>query len=128
MSVELTLLLWAGALTVAQASIGAIGGIIQAGLPTMAGNREPAPELTGWVARANRSHRNMLESLVLFAILVLVAQAMGTTNEMTVLGAKLFFWARVVYVPIYIIGLPWIRTGVWAVSLVGLAMIFLQLI
>lgn len=128
MSVELTLLLWASALTVVQATIGAIGGILQAGLPAMASNRDPAPELTGWVGRACRAHGNMLESLVLFAILVLVAQAMGTTNEMTVLGAKLFFWARVAYVPVYIIGLPWVRTGVWTVSLVGLVMIFLQLI
>ncbi|MBL6599316.1 MAG: MAPEG family protein [Alphaproteobacteria bacterium] len=128
MSIEFTLLLWAAALAVIQTVIAAIGAITQVGLPTLAGNREPMPELTGWVGRANRSHRNMLESLVLFAILVLVAQAMGTTNEMTVLGAQLFFWARVAYVPIYIIGLPWIRTGAWAVSLLGLVLIFLQLI
>ena len=128
MSIELTLLLWAAALAVIQTTIAAIGAITQVGLPALAGNREPAPELTGWVGRANRAHRNMLESLVLFAILVLVAQAMGTTNEMTVLGAQLFFWARVAYVPIYIIGLPWARTGAWAVSLLGLVLIFLQLI
>lgn len=128
MSVELTLLLWAAALAVVQVTIFAVGGIVQVGLPALAGNREPALDLTGWVGRAQRGHRNMLESLVLFAILVLVAQAMGTTNEMTVLGAQLFFWARVVYVGVYLIGLPWVRTGVWAVSLVGMVLIFLQLI
>jgi uncharacterized MAPEG superfamily protein len=128
MSVELTMLLWAGALAVAQVTIFAVGGIIQVGLPAMAGNREPALDLTGWVGRAQRGHRNMLESLVLFAILVLVAQAMATTNEMTVLGAQLFFWGRVVYVGVYLIGLPWVRTGVWAASTLGLVLIFLQLI
>jgi uncharacterized MAPEG superfamily protein len=128
MSVELTLLLWASALTVLQAVVAAVGGIIQVGLPAMAGNRDPALDVSGWVGRAQRAHHNMLESLVLFAILVLVAQAMGTTNEMTVLGAKLFFWSRVAFFGIYIIGLPWIRSGVWAVSIVGLALIFLQLI
>jgi hypothetical protein len=60
MSVELTLLLWAGALAVIQAIIAAVGGIIQVGLPAMAGNREPALDITGWVGRAQRSHRNML--------------------------------------------------------------------
>lgn len=127
MSIELTLLLWAGALTVIQTIIFAIGVVTQVGLPALAGNREPALDLTGWVGRAQRAHRNMLESLVLFSILVLVAQAMGTTNELTVLGAQVFFWARVAFASVYIIGLPWIRSGIWAVSVVGLVMIFLQL-
>ncbi len=43
---------------------------------------------------------------------------------MTALGSKLFFWASLVYVSVYIIGIPWVRTGVWAVSIVGLALIF----
>ena len=128
MSIEFTLLLWAGALTVIQMVIFAIGAVTQAGLPSLAGNREPALDLTGWVGRAQRAHRNMLESLVLFAILVLVAQAVGTTNEMTVLGAQVFFWARVAFAAVYIMGLPWIRSGVWGVSVVGLVLIFLQLI
>lgn len=128
MSVELTLLVWAVALAVVQTGITAVGGISQAGMAAMAGNREPAPDLTGWVGRAVRAHRNLLESLVLFAILVLVAHAAGTSNEMTVLGSKLFFWARVAFAVVYIIGLPWVRTAVWAVGTVGLVLIFLQLI
>jgi uncharacterized MAPEG superfamily protein len=47
---------------------------------------------------------------------------------MTLLGAQIFVWARLAYAGVYIVGLPWIRTGVWAVSVVGLAMIFLQLV
>jgi uncharacterized MAPEG superfamily protein len=58
---------------------------------------------------------------------VLIAQATGTSTDNTVLGAQLFFWARVAYVPVYIIGLPWVRTGVWAASTVGLLLIFLEL-
>jgi len=49
------------------------------------------------------------------------------TNGTTLLGAQIFFWARVVYAGVYIAGIPWLRTGVWAVSVVGLAMIFVQL-
>ena len=70
----------------------------------------------------------MLENIVLFAILVLVAQATGRSNDQTRLGAELFFWARLAYVPCYVLGLPWIRSAVWAVSLTGLGMIFLQLV
>ena len=66
--------------------------------------------------------------LVLFAALVLVAQVAGKTNATTALGAQLFFWGRVFYAPVYWIGVPWLRTGVWAVSLVGLVMILAQLV
>jgi uncharacterized MAPEG superfamily protein len=65
---------------------------------------------------------------VLFAALVLTAQVAAKTNATTALGAQLFLWARVVYVPVYLIGIPWARTAVWIVSVVGLVMILLQLI
>jgi uncharacterized MAPEG superfamily protein len=101
---------------------------LQVGLPTLAGNREGLPEMTGWAGRAARAHRNMLESLILFAVLVLVAHIVGVRNGMTLLGAQLFFWGRVAHAIIYIAGIPWLRTAAWAVSVVGLILIFLQLI
>jgi uncharacterized MAPEG superfamily protein len=126
MKPELTLLTCAVVLTLVQAVIAVLGALMQVGLPMLAGNREGMPEITGWGGRAARAHRNMLENLVLFAALVLVAVAAGKTNAMTLLGAQVFVYARLVYAAVYIIGLPWIRTAVWAVSVVGLAMIFLQ--
>ena len=47
---------------------------------------------------------------------------------MTVLGAQLFFWGRVAHAVLYIAGIAWVRTAAWAVSVVGLLLIFLQLI
>ena len=127
MTVELTLLIWSAVLTVVLAVIGATGAMLQIGLPTLAGNRETMPEITGWAGRAMRAHRNMLENLVLFAIVVLVAKAIGVSNGMTVLGAEVFVAGRVAHAVLYIIGVPWLRTAAFAVSLVGLAMILLQL-
>ena len=72
--------------------------------------------------------RQYWPTLVLFAILVLVAKATGKANDMTALGAELFFWGRLVHALIYLAGIPWLRTGAWAVSMVGLVLIFLQLI
>jgi uncharacterized MAPEG superfamily protein len=128
MKPELNLLVWATVLTLVQAVIAVHGALMQVGLPMLAGNREGMPEIKGWGGRAARAHRNMLENLVLFAILAIVAVLADKTNGTTLLGAQIFFWARVAYAAVYIAGLPWIRTGVWAVSVVGLAMIFLQLI
>ncbi len=69
----------------------------------------------------------MLENLVLFTALVLVAVAAGKTNDMTLLGAQLFFWARLAYAAIYIAGIIWVRTLAWLVSMAGLVVIFAQI-
>lgn len=128
MSPDLKFLVWATALTVLQMVVAAMTATQQVGLPRLAGNREDLPALVGLAGRAQRAHRNMLESLVLFAALVLVAQVAGKANAATALGAQLFFWARLVYAIVYLVGIPWLRTGVWAVAIAGLVVIFLQLV
>lgn len=128
MKPELTLLAWAVVLTLVQAVVAVQGALMQVGLAKLAGNRDGMPEITGWGGRAARAHRNMLENLVLFAALVLAAVVAGKTNDTTLLGAQIFLWARVAYAVVYVAGLPWIRTAIWGVSVVGLAMIFVQLV
>jgi len=128
MSIDLKLLVWSVALTVVQAVVAVIGAQMQVGLPMLVGNREKMPEMLGWAGRAQRAHRNMLENLVLFGVLVLVANATGKANATTALGAELFFWARIAYAAIYLAGIPWARTAAWGVSIVGLLLIFVQLI
>ncbi|MBV9138719.1 MAG: MAPEG family protein [Hyphomicrobiales bacterium] len=128
MAVELHYLVWTVALAFAQMLIAVSGATLEVGLPELAGNREPAPKITGWADRARRSHLNMLESLVLFAALVLTAVVAQKTNSTTALGAEIFFWARLVYAIIYAAGIPWLRTAVWGVSVIGLVMIFTQVV
>jgi uncharacterized MAPEG superfamily protein len=127
MKPELVWLAWAVALTFVQMLVAVLGATAQVGFPALAGNREGLPPITGWDDRAARAHRNMLESLVLFAALVLTAVVANKTNSTTLLGAQLFFWARLVYALVFIAGIPWLRTLVWFVSVVGLILIFVQL-
>ncbi len=128
MPVELQLLVWSVALAFAQMLVAVSGATLAVGLPELAGNREPAPKITGWADRARRAHLNMLESLVLFAALVLTAVVAQKTNGTTAVGAQLFFWARLVYALIYAAGIPWLRTAVWGISVIGLVMIFSQVV
>lgn len=128
MKPEMMLLVWAVLLAFVQMLVAVAGATSQVGLPALAGNREGLATCTGWAGRAARAHHNMLESLVLFAALVLVAVAAGKTNANTLLGAQIFFWARLVYAVVYIAGVPWLRTAVWFASIVGLALIFFQLV
>jgi len=128
MTPELTYLVWSAVLTFVLVLIAVSGATLQVGVPKLAGNREDFPELTDWAGRAQRAHRNMLENLILFAILVLVAQAVGVRNGMTLLGAQLFFWGRVAHAVVYIAGIPWVRTAAWLVSVIGLILIAWQLL
>ena len=128
MKPELMLLVWSVLLAFGQMLVAATGAALKVGVPALAGNREGLAPFTGWVGRAYRAHHNMLENLVLFAALVLVAVAVGKTNSSTLLGAQIFFWARLAYAAIYVAGIPWLRTLVWLVSAVGMALIAVQLL
>jgi uncharacterized MAPEG superfamily protein len=128
MKPELIWLLWAVALTLVQMLLAVGGATLQVGLPALAGNREGLAPCAGWAGRAQRAHHNMLENLVLFAALVLIAVVSGKTNATTLLGAQLFFWARLVYAGVYMAGIPWLRTLVWVASVAGLVLIFSQLL
>lgn len=127
MSTELELLVWSAALALVQMLIAVLAAQSQVGLPMLAGNREGMAPLAGWADRARRAHLNMLESLVIFAIVVLVAELAGRTDETTALGAWLFFGGRLAYALVYLAGIPWVRTAVWAVSMAGVVLIFSRL-
>jgi uncharacterized MAPEG superfamily protein len=123
MSPDLTFLFYSVILCFAQVVIAATGANTEVGLPTLAGNREGLAEIKGWAGRARRAHLNMIENLVLFATLVLIVAVAKKANDTTAMGAMIFFWARVAYVIIYLIGIPWLRTVAWAVSVIGMAMV-----
>jgi uncharacterized MAPEG superfamily protein len=128
MSPDLKILVWTVVLTFIEMIVAVLLANEQLGLGMLAGNREGLPELTSFAGRAQRAHRNMLESLPLFIALVLVAQTAGKTNSATLIGAELFFWGRLAHWLIYTIGIPWLRTLAWIVSVIGLITIFLQLV
>jgi len=128
MSPDLKYLLFSTILTFVQVLVAAMGANQAVGLNTLAGNREGLGEIGGWAGRAKRAHVNMIESMVLFAALVLMAAVAGKANAMTAMGAMIFFWARLAYAVIYIAGIAWLRTLVWFVSVIGMAIIAWELV
>ncbi len=128
MAIELQMLVWSVVLGLVVIGIAATLGTQQRGLGWNVGARDgiPAP-LTGIAARMDRASRNFLETFPFFAAVVLVVIVTQHTNASTALGAQLYFWARVAYVPIYAAGIPYLRTLAWAVSIVGLVKILLAL-
>ena len=86
------------------------------------GNREGMPPALGLAGRADRAAKNQMEAMVLFLALVLAAQIAGKGAQ-AAYGATIFFWARLVYWPVYVAGIIYLRTLVWFVGLFGLFLI-----
>lgn len=86
------------------------------------GNRDNLPDPSAFAARAERTARNTLENFVLFTAIALVAQAAATQSPRILLGAQVFFWARLLFIPVYYAGIKYLRTAVWAAGMVGLGM------
>jgi uncharacterized MAPEG superfamily protein len=129
MTTELMMLTWSAVLCLVVPNL-SVGGLTSTpgGLVWGLGNRDQPFDVPAWVGRARRAHANLVENLVVFAALVLVAQVAGKTNAMTALGAQLFFWGRVAHLATYVAGLvPW-RTLAFAVAIVGEWLIVLQLL
>ena len=122
MTAELIMLFWAVVLAFVQVLVSVILCNKQVGLTELAGNRDTfVPE--GIAGRATRAHRNMLENLPLFAALVLIVHVAGLSSDASVLGAQIFVIARLAAAIIYIIGIPWLRTAAFLISVVGLVMV-----
>ena len=121
MTVELQMLGWSVILGLVYVLVAAALSSQQRGLLWNASNRDgEARALTGAAARADRASKNFLETFPFFAAAVLGVVLAHANTPHTALGAELYFWARVAYLPIYVIGIPYLRTAVWVVSLWGL--------
>ncbi|NDP42694.1 MAG: MAPEG family protein [Aromatoleum sp.] len=88
------------------------------GLSDTVGYPESPKPQTPWARRMKSAHANAIENLVIFATLVLVANAAGVSNNATVLASSIYFWARLVHVVAYTFALPWVRTLAFAAGFV----------
>lgn len=91
----------------------------------------PTPSYIGmaqWAQRLHRAHMNFLENLIPFAILVIISHLIGAANEMTAIGARLFFWSRLAQIIFHMVGIPWGRTITFAIGWAGNLIIFIQII
>ena len=70
-----------------------------------------------YIDRANRSLNNLFETLPIFIGLVLLSIINDVDNSLL---AMIWLLARIIYVPVYIVGINYLRTGIWAIALICL--------
>jgi uncharacterized MAPEG superfamily protein len=127
MTPELTYLAYSIVLLFVVVFIQATAGIRQNGGLVMANSRDNLPPPNVFAARAKRNVDNLRENLWFFAPGVLIAAVAGITNQWTILGAQVFFFARVAHAVTYLAGWPAIRPLFWFAGVIGCALIFLAL-
>ena len=128
MTSELSILALFGLFTMIQIALAVTLAVPQLGLPYLAGPRDEDLKATGMAARMSRAAANSVVAMVLFAPAVLALHITGTTSAATLLAAQIFLIARVVYAPLYWVGIPWLRTGVWSVGFLATAYLYLMLV
>jgi uncharacterized MAPEG superfamily protein len=128
-TIELTLLGWTLVLAVVQVLLPAGARNRETGVAFNAGPRdEPGPPVGKITGRLKRAQANLYETLPLFAAALLIAHVAGREGALTLWGAWLYLLARIVYVPLYALGVPWVRSLAWTVSLLGLALILFAIL
>ncbi len=124
MPLELRYVTYAVVLGFAQILLSAHAASLQRGYRWTAGLRgDNLPPLTGVAERLARALRNFSETFPLFLAAVAVAHLSGRAGPATVVGCRMYAWGRLAYVPLYAAGIPVVRSLVWNVATIGIAIV-----
>lgn len=120
MSPELTYLTYAAILLIVHALVQATFSDLSKGLGWALGPQDTDRDQNAIAGRIQRALRNYLETLPAFVALALILTVSERANDTSAMGAAIWFWARIAYIPAYASGIPLIRSLAWFASLAGL--------
>ncbi len=100
----------------------------QQSVGVLVGPRDNLPEPSGLVARGKRATANLVEGLIMFAPFVLILAVQDGFTAQSAMGAQLFFYSRIGHGLLYFAGVPWLRSIVWMVGIVGTIMVALPVL
>jgi len=124
MTIELATLAWGCVLGLAHIFAAIHVKTRQYGAAWNVGRRDEAlPPPSPLVGRLSRAQANFFETFPVVAAAILIVTVAGLTSQWTALGAVLWLSARLLYLPLYAAGVRYIRSAVFAVSLVGILLL-----
>ena len=97
----------------------------QVGLEMLIKPRDDMPKLLGVAGRMDRAQLNSIVAMALFAPAILILAHKGLSSSTTLLAAQAFIIARILYVVVYAMGLPWARTLIWVVGFLATAYLYI---
>jgi uncharacterized MAPEG superfamily protein len=120
MSIELCLLLWTVLFGLLQSIATGAAVMAQRGSAFSAGARDDQTEITGMPGRVIRAFKNFMETFPFFVVTVVAGALLHRQNLQTEIGAQLYFWGRLAYWPLYVAGVPYVRSLAYAIATLGI--------
>jgi uncharacterized MAPEG superfamily protein len=127
-STEITVLGWSVILLFVHIIAQATAQTKDTGAPYALSSRDEPKQVSHLTGRLTRALRNFIETYPAFIGLALALAVTGKHGGLGATGALIWFWARVVYVPIFAAGIAGVRSAAWTVSMIGLLLMLIQLI
>ncbi|WP_439153972.1 MAPEG family protein [Yoonia sp.] len=128
MTPELQYLVYGVILLIVHVLVQATFSDLSKGLGWALGPQDEKREQNFMAGRIERALRNYLETFPAFVALALILAVTALGNATSALGAAVWFWARVAYIPAYASGIPLVRSVAFFASLAGLVMMLLPLL
>jgi len=128
MSTDLSMLAWVSGLTAVLWMPYILARIGKYGVLEALSYRADDKPVADWAVRAKKAHYNAAENLVVFAALVLAAHVTGAANEATAAASVAYLIARLVHYPVYVAGIPYLRTLAFTVGWLSQVCIFFQIV
>ena len=123
-SIEMQILFCALALGIIQLLLAILVSVGGRGMPWALGPRDEGRNALGkFGGRIERAWQNFIETFPFFAAAVLMVHALNMQTAHSALGAQIYIWARLLYVPAYVIAIPFVRTLIWLASLIGILLV-----
>jgi uncharacterized MAPEG superfamily protein len=124
MTTELTVLAWGCILALVHIFAAVRVKTRQYGTRWNMGARdEELPPAQPIVGRLARAQANFFETFPIAAAAILIVTVAGIDNRWTAIGAVVWLTARIVYLPLYALGIPRVRTLVFLISVAGISMV-----
>ena len=128
MHTELLFLIYSIILGLVHVSYTGVLGVLEHGLDYAGSARDEQRPYSLRASRIVRAYSNFMQTFAFFAAAVLAVEALGIHNNLTILGAYLYFWGRLIYVPLYMFGVPYVRTVAWTGSIVGIVLLLIGIL
>ncbi len=128
MTFELWILLAAALLGIIHMSAASFAFKAQVGNKYTIGARDENLQPTGMAGRMHRAQQNFLETFSIYATCVLLVHLTGTYGALSYWGSILYLSGRILFLPLYAFGVPWLRTLCWNFATLGLVLVGAQVL
>jgi uncharacterized MAPEG superfamily protein len=128
MSFELSVLAAAAFLGLVHIAAASFAFKAQVGNRYTVGPRDDDLRPSGMAGRLARAQSNFLETYAFFATFILIVEFTESAGAFSWWGALIYLGGRVLFLPLYAWGVPWLRTIIWKIATLGLVLVGVQLI